>query len=34
MMRLATAIALWLNTGVGWEAVAVVGFLGAGAILQ
>jgi len=34
MKRLATAIALWLYTGIGWEAVAILGFLGAVAIFQ
>jgi hypothetical protein len=34
MKRLATAIAWWLHAGIGWEAVALLGFLGAVAIFQ
>jgi len=34
MKRLATALALRLYTGKGWEAVAILGFFGAVAIFQ
>jgi hypothetical protein len=34
MKRLATAIAWWLYSGIGWEALANLGFLGAVAIFQ
>jgi hypothetical protein len=34
MKRLAAALAWWLHTGIGWEAVALLVFLGAVAIFQ
>jgi hypothetical protein len=34
MKRLATALAWWLRSGIGWEAVALLGFLGEVAIFQ
>jgi hypothetical protein len=34
MKRLATTLAIWLCSGLGWEAVALLGFLGAVAIFQ
>ncbi len=34
MKRLATALAWWVYIGIGWETVAVLGFLGAIAIFQ